>query len=587
MANSTVKPLSTRRKRSYGVGKIRRPKNIEIKPFSTRKANQYFFLFFLIITCILYGNTILNDYAFGDEQVTHNQIVRSGIKAIPIIFSTQNYSDSGIGIPYDNCYQPITVLTFILEYELFGESPGLSHVFNVLIYFFLSILLFFLLKRILNRYNILFPFLITLLFMAHPVHTEVVASLRNRGEMLAFLCATGSIWFLLDYSETRSRWRLIMALVFFLIGFLCKSSIVVFILLVPVVLRFYSGMPIRKCIPFLFALILIAVIGILITRLFIPGIFSENTYGNNPLYFEKNLWIRLGTSFMALLFYLKLLVYPVSFAYYYGFDMIQTVTLTNLWAICSVLIHGILLLFVIRKFRRKQILSFAVLWYLLAILPYSNLFFPVNGMVAEQHVFTASLGFCIALVYAIFSLFNTDPKTLTIEVDARLEILALIIIFMVPYTLVTMNRNTRWKNTETLFTTDIADLHNSTNANTQYATFLLKSLTSDSSFKESLQVVEEKRQTIILHLKQALKIYPDNVNAINALAKTYLLIKMKPDPSDSLTTLPFWEQISAKHPSLDIYRLLNRLFAQKNDLVKADYYDRLAKEAERKISRSD
>ncbi len=582
MTNSAVKPLSTRRKASTGRKKVAGPEKVEIKPFSNRKANHYFFLFFLIITFILYGNTLLNDYSVGDEQVTHNQIVRSGTMAIPVIFSTLANPDTVSGMPCDNCYQPITVLTFALEHELFGEKPGLSHFFNVLIYFFLSLFLFFLLKRILNRYNILFPFLITLLFMAHPVHTEVVASLKNRGEMLAFICGSGSMWFLLNYSETRGRLHLMVSLLLFFIGFLCNSSIVVFILLFPVVLRFYSGMPMRKGIPFLLAVIIIAVVAILIPRLFIPGGFSERTFGDNPLYFEKNLWIRLGTSFMTLLYYLKLLIYPVSFSYFYGFDMIPTTSLLNLWVICSLMTHGILFLFAIRKFRQKNILSFAVLWYLLAVLPYSNLFYPVHGIVAERHIFTASLAFCMALVTAVFSLFNTDPKTLTIEVDARIEILALIIIFLIPYTLVTLNRNTKWKNTESIFIADIEDLNKSTMANTQYATFLLKSLMDQSSLKESLLSKEEVQQTIILHLRQALQIYPGNVKAIDALANTYILTGMKPDPSDTLTAISFWEQTAAKHPSREVYRLLGYLFAQRNDIVKSIYYDNRAKEAERK-----
>jgi len=419
--------------------------------------------------------------------------------------------------------------------------------------------------------------------MVHPVHTEVVASLKNRGDMLAFLCGSGSLWYLLNYSETQNFRYLMVALFFFFIGFLCKSTILVFILIFPVVLNFYSGMPLRKSIPILFAVIIVAVIAELIPRLLIPGNLPENTFTNNPLYLEKNIWIRIGTSFIALLFYMKILIYPVSLVYYYGYDMIQIASLTNLWVVFSILIHGIMFFFAVRKFRQKHILSFAILWYLLTIGPYSNLFFPVNGIVAERYAFTASLGFCIAFVYAVFSLFNTDPKTLTIEVDARLEILALIILLMIPSTLLTISRNTNWKNAETLFKADIEDLHNSADANTRYAAFLLKSITIDTSVREPLQVREEKQQAILLHLKQALKIYPDNLEAINNLAKTYLFLKMKPDPGDSLTTIHFWERIAVKHPSCEIYLLLKRLFTLKNDLIKADYYDRLATEAWTKI----
>jgi len=576
MQNPAIKPLSAKRKSPAGKRKPRRYKRMEVKPFSTTKANRYFFLFFLIMAFILYGNTILNDYSIGDEQVTHNQVVSQGIKAIPLIFSTKNCIENNKGVTCDDSYQPVTKLTFALESEFFGESPGLSHALNVLIYFFLSVLLFFLLKRILGRYNILFPFLVTLLFMAHPVHTEVVASLRNRGDMLAFLCGTGTLWYLLNFSETRNFRYLLTAMAFFFTGFLCKSTILVFILIFPVVLYFHSGMPLRKSIPIFILMVCVTIIARLIPLMLIPGNLPENTFTNNPLYFEKNLWIRLGTSFMVLLFYIKILIYPVSLVYHYGYDMIQIVSLANLWVIFSVLIHGTMFLFAVRKFRRKHLLSFAILWYLLAIFPYSNFIFPVNGIVAERYIFTASLGFCIASVYAVFLLFNTDPMTLTIEVDARIEILALFIIIMIPGTLLTISRNTKWKNTETIFSADIEDLHNSTDANAQYGAFLLKSFTTGTSGRETLQTREEKQQAVVLCLKQSLKIYPGNREAIKDLARAYLLFGVKPDPGDPLTTIDFWERTAAKYPSPEAYLLLKWLFTLKNDLVKADYYDKLS-----------
>ena len=44
-----------------------------------------------------------------------------------------------------------------------------------------------LLRRLLKNYHIFFPFLTVMLFLAHPLHTEVVASLKNREEILSFL----------------------------------------------------------------------------------------------------------------------------------------------------------------------------------------------------------------------------------------------------------------------------------------------------------------------------------------------------------------------------------------------------------------
>src|SRR5512138_2163929 len=179
---------------------------VMIKPPDSRKANRYFVLAFFLFAVALYGNTILNKYAIDDEFVTNNETVKKGFKAIPEIFTTYYLVQKGNVSTQASDYRPIVKLTFAAEYQLYGEKPGRSHAINIFLYFWLSCVLFFILKRILNNYNILFPFLITMMFMAHPVHTEVVASLKNRDELIAFLCALGGLWFLLKFADTRKPW---------------------------------------------------------------------------------------------------------------------------------------------------------------------------------------------------------------------------------------------------------------------------------------------------------------------------------------------------------------------------------------------
>ncbi|MEI6455922.1 MAG: tetratricopeptide repeat protein [bacterium] len=543
-----------------------------VKPFSPKRANRYFILFIFIASCLLYGNTILNDLSVGDQYFTRDAVVKQGMKAIPLIFSSRSSWDSGqTGVP-GSVYEPVTKLTFALEYEFFGDRPGMSHAFNLVIYFFLSALLFFLLKRILNRYNILFPFLITMLFMVHPVHTEVVASLKNRGEMLAFLCGCGALWYLTDYAETRSFRFLFFALLLFFTGALCKGSIFFFILIFPFILHFHSGMPLRKSAPAFLLSLAVVVSATFLPRIIIPGMTVAGTWADNPLFIDHNFWIRIGTSFMALLFYLKILVYPVHLVYYYGYDMIQIVSMLNLWVLFSMLLHAILLFYAIRKFREKHILSLAILWYLLAIVPFSNLFFPVRGIVSESFVFTASAGFCIAVVYVIFTLFRTDPRTLTIETDARIEILSLLIIITIPSTLMTISRNTNWKNQETLYKADMDELAYSANANLGYAGFLLQKAYASPEYRKRGRVDENCKHEIISRLRRSLRIYPKNINALNEIAKVYLEVAGQPDSS-----LIFLGKATELDP-LNEEALLNlgKTYLYLGDYRKAAYYARMA-----------
>ena len=500
------------------------PEQPETSPRGSRKGNRYFVLFFFLFAFILYGNTILNKFAVDDNYVTNNQQVQRGLKAIPEIFSTHYVNQQGNLGSTSADYRPVVKATFAIEYQLWGNKPGRSHLVNILLYWALSVLLFFILKRLLKNYNILFPFMITLLFMAHPVHTEVVASLKNRDEMLAFICGLGSLWFLLNYADSKKGRFLLYAGVVFFIGYLCKTAIFPFLVISPLVLWFFTRMSGGK-ISMVFALIFVMILAAyFIPHMFLPKIQHTNYFIENPLYFEKNVWIRLGTGLVSLLFYLRILVYPYPLLYYYGFDMIPVTNMANFWAILSLLIHLALFIYAISKFRKKRLVSFAILWYLLAVAMYSNFLVPVVGIVGERFIFNASLGFCILVVYAIFKIFKTDPRSLTIEMDSRLKILAVLILLMIPYTVLSVSRNRDWRNLFDLYRTDVKSLTNSAKANVDYAGFLMNTVYQDENFLRYGNVNQYKYQTIITHFRRSLALYPKNYQTINDLGTVYLFM---------------------------------------------------------------
>jgi tetratricopeptide (TPR) repeat protein len=505
-------------------------KKVAEVPASSGRANAYFVLFFFLLAFILYGNTMLNKFAVDDEFVTNNAQVKKGFRAIPEIFTTYYITQQGnIGTTASD-YRPVVKLTFALEHQFWGTKPGVSHGINILIYFALSTLLFFTLKRILKNYNILFPVVITVLFMAHPVHTEVVASLKNRDEMLAFIAGLGALWYILDYAETRKVRYLLIAMIIFIAGFLSKTSILPFLALYPLVLHFFTDLKPKKFIPVFLVIFSALLLAYFLPRLFLPEVARSQNYIENPLYFEKNLWLRLGTAFMSLLFYLRILIYPHPLLFYYGYNTIPVTNLANLWVLLSILLYAAFFIYAIMHFRKKQFLSFAILWYLIAIAMYSNILVPVVGIVGERFVFTASLGFVMALVFLVFKVFKADPRSLTLEFDSRLKILAVIILISIPFTALTISRNRDWRNLFDLYRTDIKHLvEKSAKANIQYAGYLMNTVYRDENFLRYGSVNQFKQQIIISHFRQALRIYPNNYQTLNDLGTVYLYINRNPD----------------------------------------------------------
>lgn len=490
----------------------------------SRKVNYFIIIFFFLFAFVLYGNTILNKYAIDDNFVTNNSLVVQGFKAIPQFFLTRYMNQQGNVGSTSSDYRPIVKTTFAIEYQLWGDKPGRSHGINILLYWGLSVLLFFLLKRLLRNYNILLPFLITLLFMAHPVHTEVVASLKNRDEMLAFICGLACIWFILDYVDKKKNRYLAVAMLIFLIGYLSKSSILPFLVLIPLVLYFFTNLPVKKILLILFGILIIVIIAQFGPRLFLPQSQRLNSFIENPLFIEKNIWVRFGTGLASLLFYLRILIYPYPLVYYYGYDMIPITNLANIWVLLSLTIHFALFLYAVIKIREKNIISFAILWYLVSIAMYSNVVAPVVGIVGERFVFNASLGFCFAVIIGIFRIFRTDPKSSTIKIFSRFKILALVFLLLIPCTVFSIIRNRDWRNLFDLYRNDIKFLNNSAKANLDYSGYLMNTVYQDENFLRHGRVNQFKYQVIISHFRRSLEIYPDNYQTINDLGTVYFFM---------------------------------------------------------------
>src|SRR5262245_18156818 len=150
----------------------------------------------MALAFVLYGNTVGHRYALDDTVVlTRNAYVKAGLAGLPDIFTHDALAGTEIlshtGLTEGGRYRPLSMAMFAVEYQLFGLSPGPSHLINVLLFGLTGAALFALFRRLpLERASGPWPWLATaatLLFLAHPIHTEVVANIKGRDELLALL----------------------------------------------------------------------------------------------------------------------------------------------------------------------------------------------------------------------------------------------------------------------------------------------------------------------------------------------------------------------------------------------------------------
>jgi hypothetical protein len=80
---------------------------------------------------LLYAQSVTFDYALDDKLViTHNDFTQEGIGGIPKLFSTGflvGFYGEQRNLLAGGRYRPLSLVTFAVEWEVFGRRPGLSH----------------------------------------------------------------------------------------------------------------------------------------------------------------------------------------------------------------------------------------------------------------------------------------------------------------------------------------------------------------------------------------------------------------------------------------------------------------------------
>lgn len=190
----------------------------------------------------LYAVTFNHSFNMDDELVTKgHRFVSKGVSGIPDIIKSPYYEDD-LGYSYE--YRPVTHISFALEHQFFGGTARSGHVLNTLLYGLSCLVMFNLLLRMVPTIPA-FAIMAVLLFATHPMHTEVVASIKNRDEILALLfamLALGQAW---QFSLKGAFWRPLMVIALMLMSLLSKSSAASFLFIVPLGMAFLAFHPVR------------------------------------------------------------------------------------------------------------------------------------------------------------------------------------------------------------------------------------------------------------------------------------------------------------------------------------------------------
>jgi predicted membrane-bound mannosyltransferase len=86
------------------------------------------------------------------------------------------------------------------------------------------------------------PFLTATLYLFHPVHSEVVANIKGRDEIMTAIGALGAMYFALRYLPSRKVIWLLLSGISMFLGLMSKENALTFLAVIPLdALLFYQS----------------------------------------------------------------------------------------------------------------------------------------------------------------------------------------------------------------------------------------------------------------------------------------------------------------------------------------------------------
>lgn len=427
-------------------------------------------LILLLIAFVFYGNTLRNGYALDDYIVTEKEnITASGIKSIPKILRSYHI-DRSEDVKFD--YRPMVKISFAIEHELFGLNSTVSHFFNVLLYAIGLFVLLDFLTLLFSNYSSALVFYALALFAIMPIHSEVVASLKNRDVLLCLIfCIISFKNFLLFFENNKKWWLLLIGVITFYAAFLSKFDALPYLAIIPVLL-FVKYRPSLKWFVFLIVLLIIS---FYLYKLSKHGIIGKGntkrvySYFENPLYFENDLKLKIIATFNCLGFYMNQIILPFKQCCYYGLDTISVHRLT-IHGFIGVIVSPVLLFGLYKSFVKKNYFLFSGLFMFCASSSmYLNLVQPAVGIVADRFAFFSSIGLAITFISLLS---NYVSLSAPLHNNIKISFAVLLVLFGT----MTFSRNRDWKNIYTLVNADYTKYPNNVFLNYKQGLNIIKQL---------------------------------------------------------------------------------------------------------------
>jgi len=335
-------------------------------------------------------------------------------------------------------YRPVTTASFAANYAIHGASPTGYHAVNVVLHAAVCVVLALVLARVTGNPSL--ALLAGFVFATHPVHTEAVASVVGRAELLAALLALLAWWIVL---ARRGAWSRAGAALVLCAGVLAKESACTIVAVALAADLIYRRRPDSGA---YLALALGAVAAILIRTAVLGGIAPRPLPLDNVLV-TASLGPRLFTALAVVAAYARLLVWPVHLSADYSFPQIElAMSPADPRVLAGAAVLAAAGALAAWGWCRQRHVCFAIAFAALTFSIVSNVAVLIGTIMAERLLYLPSAGFCLLLALAIARIGRGPGATV-----------ALGVLVVGLYAVRTVERNMVWHDTPTFVQAMVAD----------------------------------------------------------------------------------------------------------------------------------
>jgi len=196
--------------------------HVILLPMETRK-NILIILLIFTAVAVCYGTVLDAGFVWDDEfLVVQNPLLRAPLVSFQIF--KQDIINSGFR--YTVYYRPVQVLSYAVDYRMWGITPAGFHFTNIFLHFLNGLLVLLLAWKLTGKKAV--GLLAGVLFSIHPALSGAVSYVSGRTDLLFFFFGIIYMLFQIAYFEKRKQGFLWAGIFFLILSLLSKEAAVIF-----------------------------------------------------------------------------------------------------------------------------------------------------------------------------------------------------------------------------------------------------------------------------------------------------------------------------------------------------------------------